>query len=301
MTIKIGNAPVSFGVFEAEFGETKQLPWHDVLDMIAKSGYYGTELGPYGYLPIEPNVLDRELRNRGLKLASSFVPIDLADRKAIDNSIHKVLTVAELLKTQEVPWVIVADIGNEDRLQNAGSHPEGWTDIQWQSVIENLEKITNAVNELYGMTVVIHHHAGTFLETADEIERILDLTDPGKVNLLLDTGHYVYGGGDPIDLIMRRSDRIKYYHFKDIDGMALQRIRKDQIHYHMAVKEGAFVPLGQGIIDFEALVKLLKGINYSGWVIVEDEIVADENGIFISPPYLSAINSRKYLENIGLL
>jgi inosose dehydratase len=300
MAIRIGNAPVSFGVFEPEFGETKQLPWYDVLDMIAKSGYQGAELGPYGYMPTDPRELAEEMKKRNLKLASSFVPLDLANRKVINDSIQKMLTVAVLLNSQDVPWVIVADVGNEERLQNAGSHPEGWTDIQWQSVKENLDAIANAVNEQYGMTVVIHHHAGTFLETPDEIERVLDLTDPGKVNLLLDTGHYVYGGGDPIDLIRRRGDRIKYYHFKDIDIDALQRVRTERIHYHKAARENVFVPLGQGGIDFKTLVKLLKENNYSGWIIVENDTVADDDGCLTPPPFQSAVNSREYLKNLGL-
>lgn len=299
-TIRIGNAPVSFGVYEPGFGETKQLPYPQVLDAIAAAGYEGTELGPYGYLPTEPARLAEELDRRGLTLGSSFVPVSLADPAALAAATDEVLTVGRLLATAGVTEVIVADTGDPRRAAEAGRAPAGWTEAQWAQAARALEALAGALRRELGLGVVVHHHAGTYLETPAEIERLLELTDPAAVNLLLDTGHYVYGGGDPLRLLQERPERVTYLHYKDVDAQILAAARRDRLDMQTTWRRGVFVPLGQGCVDFPAITALLRQRAYSGWIIVEQDIVADEQGNLDPDPAVCAAQSRAYLRGLGL-
>jgi inosose dehydratase len=298
--IRVGNAPVSFGIFEAAFGPTRQLPWPVVLDGIAQAGYEGTELGPYGYLPTNPQSLASELAKRNLGLGSSFVPVALADPAALDSAVVEVLTVGRLLATQGVREVIVADSGDDIRVATAGMDGPSWSDAQWDTAIRTFDVLGRALRRELDMGIVVHHHAGTYLETPAEIARLLDSTDPERVNLLLDTGHYVYGGGDPVALMQERGDRIRYLHYKDLDAVKMASIRANRIDMRTAWRQGVFVPLGKGCIDFPALTRILRERDYSGWIIVEQDTVADDDGRLDPDPFVSARESRDYLKGLGL-
>ncbi|MFH1130559.1 MAG: TIM barrel protein [Pseudomonadota bacterium] len=297
---RVGNAPVSFGIFEPAFGETKQLPYPKVLEMIAAAGYEGTELGPYGYLPTDPRLLEAALKKEKLSLASSFVPLRLADPAARDQAAKEVLTVARLLATQEVQEVILADAGDEKRIALAGNDPPGWDDKQWEEVARTFEHLANLLEKEFAMRIVVHHHVGTYLETPSEIEHLLKITDPQNVGLLLDTGHFVYGGGDCLSFLERYSERINYLHFKDIDKNKLAFVRKEKMDMHRAWRQNVFVPLSKGCVDFLGIVKQLKKTTYSGWIIVEQDTIADEQGRLNPDPFESAKTSRQYLTKLGL-
>jgi inosose dehydratase len=298
--IRVGNAPVSFGVFEPEFGETQQLPWPRVLDMIVEAGYSGTELGPYGYLPVEPLRLAEELRRRDLVLGSSFVPVDLANAAALDGAEQMVIKVGRLLHTQGVEEVIVADLGDEARRAAAGRVQGGWSEEQWAQVARSFQRLAGALERELKMRIVVHHHAGTYLETPQEIARLLEITEPGRVDLLLDTGHYVYGGGDPITLVRQHGSRVRYLHYKDIDDAKLATIRREQTHMQAAWRQGVFVPLGEGCVDFATLTDLLRQQGYAGWIIVEQDTIADDQGRLSPDPLQCARRSRDYLRALGL-
>ncbi len=298
--IRVGNAPVSFGIFEPGFGETKQLPWTRVLDAIAEAGYEGTELGPYGYLPTDPAVLRQELDRRGLSLGSSFVPVALGDPEAREGAVEEVIRVATLLAAMGVPEVILADAGDPARIRDAGRHSRGWTDGQWDTAIATIEAIERALRQRFGMRIVVHHHVGTYLETPEEVDRLLDRTEPGRVDLLLDTGHYVYGGGDPVELIRRRGDRVRYVHYKDLDAEKLAEVHREGLDMRSAWRRGVFVPVGQGCVDFPRLTALLRDRGYEGWIIVEQDTVADDEGRLDPDPFLCARQSRDALRRMGL-
>jgi len=301
-TIRVGNAPVSWGVYEADRPNPS---FASVLDGIAHAGYEGTELGPYGYLPTDSAALDRELKSRGLALGSSFVPLPLADPRRRDRCVATSLAVARLLATQAVRELIVAGEEDPQRALIAGRVPEdgkaGWSDEQWGEAVATLHAVAGALRDELGMRVVVHHHAGTFLETPDEIDRLMADTDPGLVGLLLDTGHCVYGGGDPVDLVKRHGDRIRYVHLKDVRAEELQRVATTGIAMEEAWRRGIFCPLGEGVVDFPQVVTSLRGRGYTGWMIVEQDVVPDEDGRLVPEPFESARTSRIFLrEVVGL-
>ncbi len=280
-------------------------PFGDVLDGIARAGYAGTELGPYGYLPTSARELDHELRSRGLTLGSSFVPLPLEDASRRAASVRAALDVARLLASQRVRELIVADDEDPVRTAQAGRVPAdgraGFDDKQWREAVTTLNAVARALRDELSMTVVVHHHAGTFVETPQEIDRLLAETDPEIVGLLLDTGHAVYGGADPVEVLRRHGDRVRYVHLKDVRADELARVRTTDIGMSEAWKRGVFCPLGEGVVDFPGVVESLRARDYDGWLIVEQDVVPDERGRLEPEPFASARRSRAYLrENVGL-
>ena len=300
--MRVGNAPVSWGVYEAD---RPNPPFGKVLDAIAEAGYEGTELGPYGYLPTAPDALDRELRSRRLALGSSFVALPLEDASQRARSVAQALVVGRLLKTQGVAEVILADDEDPARQRIAGCVPAdgsaGWSDAAWREAVATVHAVARALAEELGMRAVVHHHAGTFVETPAEIERLLEQTDPETIGLLLDTGHAVYGGADPLDIVRRHGPRVRYVHLKDAQRAELERVRGGGVTMPEAWKRGVFCPLGEGVVDFPAVIEALRRAAYQGWMIVEQDVVPDAAGKLNPDPSESARRSRAFLrERTGL-
>lgn len=296
---RIGNAPVSWAVYEAHLPNP---PFGSVLDAIAAAGYEGTELGPYGYLPTTKKELARELDSRHLALGSSFVPVSLEDASAREGVIAHSLKVARLLAQFGVKELIVADDEDPRRTADAGRIPKdgskGWTAAEWATALQTLEIIARRVMDDCGLSLVVHHHAGTFLETPEEIDHLLEGTRPDLVNLLLDTGHAVYGGCDPLEITRRHGARIRYVHLKDADAAQLHHVRTSRISMPDAWKRGIFCALGEGVVDFKGVCAALAERGYDGWMIVEQDVVPDESGRLNPDPTESARKSRKYLREV---
>lgn len=297
--IRVGNAPVSWGVYTPT---NSKIPYKQVLDAIADAGYDGTELGPYGYYPKEPEALKGELATRKLGLGSSYVSMRLPEADQRQACIDEALAVGRLLSKFGVGEVICADDGAAARKAIAGRVPKdgsaGLTADQWKTAIGTLEAVAKALGDELGMKVVVHHHAGTYFETAEEIDTLLKLSNPDLVGLLLDTGHAVYGGADPLNIVKKYGNRVRYIHYKDVDAAKLKVVRETPIHMDDAWKSGIFSPLGKGIVDFPAITAELKRMDYKGWVIVEQDIVAAEDGTLNPDPFESARGSRKYLRDV---
>ena len=238
--IKIANAPCSWGALEFDLEEkSEEIGFEQVLDEIRETGYIGTELGDWGYMPIDPSGLHDEVRKRGLELLGAFVPVALADVTKHDDGVSAALKVAGLMHAAgyEKAFIVLADDNGTipERTKNAGRiQPDmGLTDTQWIDYARGAEKVAKAVKDTYGIRTVFHHHCAGYVETPDEIEKLLSLTDPNLLGLCLDMGHYAYGGGNPVDALKAYSDRIWHVHFKDYDpaiakasGFAINRKQK---------------------------------------------------------------------------
>ncbi len=299
MNIKVGTAPVSWGIMEAE-GWNGHQTYARVLDEMAQAGYEGTELGPYGYLPTDPERLIAELSSRGLRLVSAFVPVHLAESERHESDFHEAMKVARLLARAGSRLIVLADEMGGARMSVAGlvdEERDGMSDRQWDGAVEILSRIARACHEL-GLATAFHHHAGTLVETPAEIERLCASTDPSLIGLCLDTGHYMYGGGDPVDAVKKYGYRIFHLHLKDVRREVLQSVREDGVGFLAAVRRGVFCELGEGAVDVPAIAQGLKDCGYEGWALVEQDVDADQPGV---NPYESAVRSRQYLrEVIGL-
>jgi inosose dehydratase len=294
--MRVGNAPVSWGVFEvAEL--SADISYARVMDEIAAAGYEGTELGPWGFYPTDPAVLRTELDRRGLALASAFVPVDLTDPEQYTPAEETVLQVAGLLRELGTREVILADPMRPERLRRAGraGPADEMPAAAWRAVIEGLNRIGARLAD-QGMRAVVHHHVATFLETPAEIERVLAGTDASLVGLCLDTGHAVFGGGDPVDLLDRWGERVWYVHLKDVSPRVLERVRTEGIDYESAVRAGVFCPLGDGCVDFAAVFARLRRLGYAGWLIVEQDVIRAEGEAV--PPIETARRSLAFVRNM---
>jgi len=296
MNIKVGNAPVSWGVMEvADWGE--QIPYGKVLDEIAKAGYAGTELGPYGYFPTEPNVLAAELSARGLQLVASFVPVPLAHPERHDAGYQEALKVAQLLSQTGGRLIVLADEMSEARMAVSGRVDEsrdGMSDSQWEGAAQILASIAEACREL-GLSAVFHHHAGTFIETPKEVARLCDSIDADLLGLCLDTGHYFFGGGDPVEAVRLYGARIRHLHLKDVQLPILESARRDGIGFLEAVRRGVFCELGDGAVDLDSVIQGLSAEGYSDWAIVEQDVDTSRADV---KPFESALRSRQYLRKV---
>jgi len=274
-----------------------QKAYNDVLNEMAQAGYEGTELGPYGYLPTEPERLTAELSARGLKLVSAFVPIPLAESERHEAGFQEAVQVAELLAQAGARLIVLADVMSEARVAVAGrvvEERDGMTEQQWEEAAKLLLR-TARVCRARGLRVVFHHHAGTFVETPKEIEQLCALTDPDLIGLCLDTGHYFYGGGDPRDAVRKYGARIWHLHLKDVQPIVLEAVRREAVGFLDAVRRGVFCELGQGAVDFPELIQGLRACNYDGWAVVEQDMNASQPGV---QPLQSALRSRAYLREV---
>ena len=298
--IKIANAPCSWGVLEFDLpGEA--LGYGQVLDEIHDSGYTGTELGDWGFMPTEPAELRSELDARQLAMVGAFVQAGFSDPQTHARGAETAVRTAKLLAAVEgkSPFIVLADDNatNPVRTRNAGriTSRESLTDAQWATFAKGVEHAARAVREQAGLRCVVHPHAAGFIETPDEIARLLELTDPKLVGLCFDTGHYRFGGGDPLVGLRRHRDRIWHVHFKDCSPGLRQRSRAEEWDYFASLKHGIFCELGQGDVDFPSIVNELRRTNYSGWIVVEQDVLPG-----MGAPKQYAQHNRDFLRKLGL-
>lgn len=297
--LKIANAPCSWGVLEDARGAT--ISFAQVLDEMRETGYAGTELGDWGFLPTDPAQLRRELERRSLQLLAAFVPVDLSNPDAHADGMANAVRTARLLAdvAGEQPLIVLSDDNgkNPTRRQNAGRiRPEHALSAEgWRIFTDGAQRVARAVREQTGLRTVFHHHCAGFVETPTEIETFLALTDPNLVGLCFDTGHYRFGGGDPVRGLERHYARIWHVHFKDHNPAIAAQSRAKGWDYIESVRHGIFCELGRGDIDFPAIVKLLQARGYDGWIVVEQDVLPG-----MGTPKASAQRNREYLRGLGI-
>ena len=300
--MKIANAPCSWGALEFDLEEkSEEIGFEQVLDEIRETGYMGTELGDWGYMPTTPGLLKAELDKRQLDLLGAFVPVALANAASHEAGMESALKVAELMFNAgyEKSFIVLADDNGSvpGRTNNAGRiTPEmGLTTAQWNVYAAGAEKIARAVKDAYGIRTVFHHHCAGYVETPEEIDTLMALTDPELLGLCLDMGHYAFGGGDPVKALTKYGKRIWHVHFKDYSQEAAKASREANGDYFDAIKRGVFCELGKGAVDFRAVVKLLEVMDYKDWIVVEQDILPG-----MGNPKVCAQANRDYIRSLGL-
>lgn len=295
MSIKIANAPASWGLEPPD--PPQDPPWQRVLEEIARSGYAGTELGPFGYLPTHPDELVAGLRESGLSLAAGFVMESFPHRGSHEAIEQTARRTCELLQAGGARTLILIDAVSPDRLGTAGRSGDAprLGDAEWAVLVDGLRRVAE-IARASGLTAAIHPHVGTHIEFEDEVDRVLADLDPELVGLCADTGHSTYAGIDPVALLGRHADRLAYMHFKDIDLARLAAAREAQLTFYQAVARGIFRPLGDGSVDFAAVAERLGEVGYAGWATVEQDRLPDDS----STPVEEARRSLAYLRDIGL-
>lgn len=309
MTIAIGNAPCSWGTLEFEGSQGGRLTCARMLDELTATGYTGSELGDWGFMPTTPDALAQEFRARGLTLTGAFVGVDLRDPAAhVPGEATAVRTAQLLAATADEldatvrPFLVLADANctHPVRTRNAGRvTPEmGLSNGEWATFADGANRIAAAILRESGLRTVFHHHCGGFVETPDETARLLDDTDAAVLGLVFDTGHYSFGAGGcatVMDALDRFADRIWYVHYKDCDAAVAAQAAAHGWDYFESVRQGVFCELGRGCVDFPAVTAWLRERDYTGFITVEQDVLPG-----MGSPKASAQRNRDYLRTIGL-
>jgi inosose dehydratase len=235
-------------------------------------------------------------------MLGAFVPVALANPGDHERGVEAAVRTAHLLSAVngQMPFIILADDNATDpvRTNNAGRvTPEmGLAADQWHTYTAGAEKVACAVRDETGLHTVFHHHCAGFVETPAEVQTFLDLTDPELIGLCFDTGHYRFGGGDPVAGLRQHAGRIWHVHFKDCQPEIAARSRQERWDYLKALHHGVFCELGKGDVDFPAVLAALREIGYEGWIVVEQDVLPG-----MGRPKESARRNRVYLSDIGIL
>jgi inosose dehydratase len=295
MTIRIGNAPCSWGVEFA--GDPRNPPWRTVLKECAAAGYRGIELGPIGFMPEDPAVLGEALAEEGLTLIGGVVFRPFHDPSAWTEVVDAAERTCKALVSHGAKHLVLIDSISPRRAPTAGraAEAEQMDAAEWAAFRDRIETVARIGAEVYGLTVSIHAHAAGFIDFEPELERLLDEVDESLLKICFDTGHHSYAGFDPVAFMKRHIGRISYMHFKDIDAQVKARAIANRTGFYEACGQGIFCNLGKGDVDFPAVRQVLLDAGFDGWCTVEQDC---DPTLDVSPVDDAKAN-RAYLSSIG--
>ena len=294
MNIRIGSAPDSWGVWFPD--DPKQTPWQRFMDEVVEAGYNWIELGPYGYLPTNPTILQTELDKRKLKVSAGFVMGSLEDH-SVWREIETQLTGAgELLAELGAQYLVLIDGTYSDLFTGEQIEIKQLDDDNWRRLIDTTHRVADMIDELYDMKLVFHPHAETHVEYEDQIERFLSDTDPDRVSLCFDVGHHAYRDGDPVAFMRKHHARIPYLHLKSVEPTLQKKVEAEGIPFATAVAMDMFCEPSRGAVDFMAFRDLLIELDYDGFAIVEQDMYPAP----FDKPLPIARRTRAYLQEIRL-
>lgn len=292
--VKLGIAPIAWTNDDMpDLG--KENTFEQCVSEMALAGYTGSEVG--NKYPADPTVLKKALDLRGIQICnqwfSSFLttqPYEETEKAFIEQVKFlqamgsKIIGVSE--QGHSVQGQLETPIFGCKYIMN---------DEEWDKVCTGLNKLGKIAKE-YGITLTFHHHMGTVIQDPDEVERLMDGTDPEYVNLLFDSGHFTYCGADPLEMVQKYSGRIKHVHLKDVRPEVVEKVKAEKLSFLAGVRLGAFTVPGDGCIDFDPIFKVLEDAGYEGYMVVEaEQDPAKAN------PLEYALKARKFItEKTGL-
>ena len=289
--IQFGCAPIAWTNDDMpELG--KENTFEQCISEMALAGYTGTEIG--NKYPKDPVILRYYLDLRGLKVASAWFSAFLTTQP-YEETEESFIKHRDFLHAMGAKVIVVSEQGHS--IQGQMDTPlfknkPVFTDEEWDKLTRGLEALGDLAHEK-GMEIVYHHHMGTGVQTTEEIDRLMENTDPDRVNLLFDTGHLVFSGEDPLEIYDKYKNRIKHIHFKDVRKEVAKEVKENNDSFLVAVKKGVFTVPGDGMIDFKPIMDAILDYGYEGWIVVE----AEQNPAKANP-FEYALKARKYIDEI---
>lgn len=264
---RLAGAPISWGACEVPGWGVMPTP-EKVLGEMAALGLRGTELGPPGFLPQDPTLLKTLLARHGLSLVGGFVPLVLHEPRA-ERAMDEARRAAALMSAAGAKMLVVAAVQDA-----AWSAAQELDDAAWTRLSEHLDQVASLASE-HGMTVALHPHVGTLIETAAQVERALEFV---HVGWCLDTGHLLIGGTDPVAFARRHGERVVHVHLKDVDASLAAAVREGRRSLRDATHEGLFKALGEGDARIAEVMDAVLAHGYDGWLVLEQDtaITGDE-------------------------
>ncbi|UJP09928.1 sugar phosphate isomerase/epimerase [Microbacterium sp. KUDC0406] len=272
----VAGAPVSFGVFELTPEGAETVSPDALCEALQSTGYRGIDLGPAGFLG-RGDELRARLERFGLELAGGWVQLPFSDDDAFDTSLDELDDALRLFSDaasagpSRRPLPTLADAGSTARsaAPGRGAQADPLSQATCERLYRNVERAAGIVRAA-GFEPTFHHHAGTYVESPDEIDAFLARCD---IDLTFDIGHLVLAGGDPVDGARRWGDRINHLHLKDVDNTRVREILATGGGMAEVWSGGAFVPLGRGDVDVAGVMDHIAGIGFDGWVVVEQDVL----------------------------
>ena len=258
---RVAGAPISWGVCEVP-GWGLQLPVERVLREMREVGLDATELGSVGYLPSDPDELRGTLHDHRLRLVGGFNALALADPTRVDDSLEQAERSARVLGAAGASTFVTCIVSDPADWQRPELSPSGWSHAF--SMLDRVGEICAS----YGLTQVFHPHVDSHVETAEEMQRVLD---GSGVAWVLETGHMLIGGYNPLQFALDHGDRVRLVHLKDLRSSIAARLNAEELSLMEAVQAGLFVPLGQGDVPIAAVVETLESQGYEGWYVIEQD------------------------------
>jgi len=276
--MRVASAPVSFGVDEIMTDDAWMPAPDEMLDWMVDIGFEGTELGTPGFLGDAWQVHER-LSSRDLAFVGSFLPqhFSRAEKAEEDRAWlrDQLRLVRDGSPAGSVPFAILSDQFDEpDRRAYSGriaEHPDTWlSPARFATLVDNLHRAAELCRS-EGLEPVVHPHAGTYLETADEIDRLMVAMDPSLIGLCLDTGHFRFGGADPATAAHDYRELIRHVHIKDCRTSVMDDVKREGKGLEEALERGVFCPLGEGDAGIDGVIDALRANGYSGWLVIEQD------------------------------
>ena len=293
--VKLGIAPIAWTNDDMpDLG--KENTFEQCVSEMALAGFTGSEVG--NKYPKDPEVLKKALELRGMEICnqwfSSFIltkPMEEVEKDCRAQLAFLKAMGAKIIGFSEQSYSVQGQLDTP-----VFGHKYVMNDREWELLCTGLNRLGKIAKEEYGISLTFHHHMGTVVQDADEVERMMANTDPEYVSLLFDTGHFAYCGVDPLEMVKKYASRIKHVHLKDIRPEVVQRVKDENMSFLAGVRAGAFTIPGDGCIDFDPIFKVLEESGYEGYMLVEaEQDPAKAN------PLEYAIRARKFIrEKTGL-
>ena len=288
-TIRIAGAPISWGVCEVP-GWGHQMGPDRVLTEMSALGLEAMEFGPLGFLPEDAEGRKATLAKHNMSAVGGFFPVVLHDP-----GFDPLPSIATELDAYVAADAEVLVLAAETGLEGYDAPRPEMAEENWQTVADNLTRISEHA-AARGITVVIHPHAGTMVETKADVDEVLTRT---TIPFCLDTGHMWIGGTDPVAFAKDHGDRVGHVHFKDVRLDIAQRVRDGELSYYDAVTQGLYTPLGKGDVDVRAITTTLLSQGYTGWFVLEQDNVMREEPEANRGPRVDAKDSVEFLRAVA--
>ena len=293
--VKLGTAPIAWTNDDLpELGGENT--FEQCVSEMALAGFTGSEVG--NKYPKDPAVLKPALELRGIEICNAWFSTFLISKPYEETEVefekHVAFLAAMGAKVVGVSEQSYSTQGIQDQPVFEGKYE--MNDEEWALLCEGLNRLGKLSLEKYGVALTFHHHMGTVVQSAAEVERMMQGTDPAYVSLLFDSGHFAYCGEDPVEMVTRYANRIKHVHLKDIRPEVVERVKTERLSFLEGVRQGAFTIPGDGCVTFAPIFKVLAESGYEGYMVVEaEQDPAKAN------PLEYAIRARKFIaENTGL-
>jgi len=246
-----------------------EIPFEQCISEMALAGFEGSEVG--NKYPRDPERLNKALKLRGLTICNAWFSSFLTTKSLVEVE-KDFIKQCDFLFAVGARVIGAAEQGNSIQgkpLPIFDAKPR-FTNEEWKRLTEGLNHL-GTIAKKKGMQLVYHHHMGTGVQTTEEIDRLMERTDPELVGLLYDTGHLVFSGEDHLAVLHKYLKRIKHVHLKNVRFEVMEKAKKEKWSFLQAVRNGVFTVPGDGGLDFVPVFDALKSGGYKGWWVVEAE------------------------------